>query len=822
MSNRSTSVKKVSKINIPLCEFDNTECNTLFKSITDKLNIQNPKFYYPIYNRIIGDDTPQSALQNTIFNSKFKCKEILSKILDCDSDEYVTDNECDDDTPTDTSKDTTIDTITDTTTTTHDIINDDNTGFIFKDEKQSQRKLTAKTTNTSKCGTCKITCECECVDIIVSDLTGSSGGGGSGDRYNNDNTNTDAITSDNIDIINDIFNTANNFDETVLKANTETDNPDENDNQIDEAVNNTFMANALIERLNPQTGEKFIKEEIIHIKKTALLEPIKIMRDEYIIPSRIRNKKLNSNVINRTNDKINDTNNCGYVESIFLYLGNKLVETGKCPTFPYYYGCVIGDDPNFHHNITDEYDDLSRNKWFRNRIETDFDLLIVQSNDDDDVNKNYYNSNNNSETNKSVSSCSSNNTFDKNISQKSDKSNLDLDIINTNINTNITIHDKINFIKELNDNDFLCDMDDIDDIQTGGNENIETDINTDNTDNIDNIDNTDNTDNTDIKEDNNKCDDEDNENEANEANEENPDKETPENTDEESEEENPENTDEESEEENPENTDEENEDDAEDDELFIEELSDVEPDKLSFSDFNNKNNLYFIKCADMPVSVCLMEKLDYTLDTLLDDGYDMTESEWFAILFQIAFGLSIAQKYFMFVHNDLHSSNIMFKETQLKYLYFQINDVYYKIPTYGRITKIIDFARGTFLLGSKWIFSDQFKDDGDACGQYDYPEDGTLDNCENKPNPSFDLVRLGTSIIHKLDNSPQVKAFIETITKDDYNNLVCYDDDTFQMYIDIAHNCHNAIPLEVLNMSVFKTFTIAKTKIPKNVYVYKY
>ena len=261
MSNRSTSVKKVSKINIPLCEFDNTECNTLFKSITDKLNIQNPKFYYPFYNRIIGDDTPQSALQNTIFNSKFKCKEILSKILDCDSDEYVTDNECDDDTPTDTTIDTTIDTITDTTTTTHDIINDDNTGFIFKDDKQSQRKLTAKTTNTSKCGTCKITCECECVDIIVSDLTGGSSGGGGGDRYNNDYTNTDAITSDNIDIINDIFNTATNFDETVLKANNETDNPDENDNQIDEAVNNTFMANALIERLNPQTGEKIIKED---------------------------------------------------------------------------------------------------------------------------------------------------------------------------------------------------------------------------------------------------------------------------------------------------------------------------------------------------------------------------------------------------------------------------------------------------------------------------------------------------------------------------------------------------------------------------------
>ena len=217
-----------------------------------------------------------------------------------------------------------------------------------------------------------------------------------------------------------------------------------------------------------------------------------------------------------------------------------------------------------------------------------------------------------------------------------------------------------------------------------------------------------------------------------------------------------------------------------------------------------------------------MEKLDQTLDDLLDDGYNMSENEWFSVWFQVAFGLAIAQKYFSFVHNDLHSSNVMFKETTMKYLFFQIGNNIYRIPTHGKITKIIDFARGTFKLGDRWIFSDQFKDDGDAWGQYDYPSDGTLKNCEHKPNPSFDLVRLGTTVIQRLESIPTVRHFVEDITKDDYENALCYDEDTFQLYIDIAHNCHNAVPIEVLNRPEFERFKIAKDKVPKGVYVFGY
>ena len=256
---------------------------------------------------------------------------------------------------------------------------------------------------------------------------------------------------------------------------------------------------------------------------------------------------------------------------------------------------------------------------------------------------------------------------------------------------------------------------------------------------------------------------------------------------------------------------------------FIEELSDVDKDNMSFGDFDdNGGNLYFIKCEKMPVSLSLMEKLDSTLDDLLDEDYNMSETEWFSMFFQVSFGLAVAQKYFNFVHNDLHSSNIMFKKTNAKYLYFQIGNTHYRIPTFGKITKIIDFARGTFKLGDRWIFSDQFKDDGDACGQYDYPVDGSLKNCENKPNPSFDLVRLGTTVIQHLDNLDKVRTFVEEITQDEYGNSLCYDEDAFQLYIDIAHNCHNAVPLEVMAKPIFNKFKIQKNKISKGQTVFKY
>ena len=781
----------MSKLNIPVCKLNDDECNTLLSSVVEKLKIENPQFYSPIYKKILDEN--QELSNNIIFDSKFKCKQILNKIVDDDSDEYITD---------------------------------------YEDNDNDDQEPSDSNTNTNSESN---------IDT----------------EQNNESRNIAEInTQEDLD---NILNNDADLDLNGVLADESEPEIVESDREFEEAVQNTYLATALIERVNKNTGEKIIKEEEIHIKKTPLLEPLKVMKDEFVIPARIQNKNLNDQTLKDTMNKINSYNNSGHVESLFLYLGNKLVESGKCPSFPYYYGCVNGDDPNYHHNITDEYEMVSRTRWFRQRVKNDFDLIIVEGDEVDETReemennfklspnsklpmllkkqreskgdgegedgdfdiealKKYFKDNesdtdeDNDEDN-DKSEGAERETEEEEIDEliendsQIDKADEEIDITNGNVpiiklNNNLlntetntetdanTTVDKLTTTLSIDDLGSTLDdiLDEINNKTETGNckdtsfitdladENLEIDLTENDNQDNDNQDNTESNEQTDHLESlleqqkqtggNNGI--------------------------------------------------------GSDDDMF-DELSDIDPDNLSMSEFDiNNNNLYFIKCDKMPVSLCLMEKLDQTLDDILDDGYNMSENEWFSVFFQTAFGLAIAQKYFNFVHNDLHSSNIMFKATPAKYLFYKIGNQHYKIPTYGRVTKIIDFARGTFKLGDRWIFSDQFKEDGDACGQYDYPIDGSLENCEHKPNPSFDLVRLGTTVIHRLENVPNIREFVETITRDDYNNSVCYEEDTFQLYIDIAHNCHNAVPIDVLGWSVFDRFKIAKEKIPKGVYIFGY
>ena len=48
------------------------------------------------------------------------------------------------------------------------------------------------------------------------------------------------------------------------------------------------------------------------------------------------------------------------------------------------------------------------------------------------------------------------------------------------------------------------------------------------------------------------------------------------------------------------------------------------------------------------------------------------------------------------------------------------NDKYYKVPTYGRIYKIIDFGRAIYKFNGKQIISDCFYNKGEADGQYNF------------------------------------------------------------------------------------------------------
>jgi hypothetical protein len=776
----------MSKINIPTCTLPEQECDVLFQSVVDKLNIQNPRFHYPIYNKIIDNASDSRGL---VFDSKFKVREILSKVLDIDSDDYETDAD--------------------------------------DDVVESANALQNKSEFTFNLG-----------DTALQQESSTDSAGILEDETLEEVLNTDQ----DVELVK-----ASNPE--ILDDNATSDDGDD-DREIDEAINNVFTANARVERVNKQTGEKSIKEEKIHIKKSPLLEPLKVLKDEFLIPARLKNQSLADETLQRTHTKLDSYNNSAHVEALFLYLGNKLVESGKCPSFPYYYGCINGEDPNYHHDITDEYDMVSRTKWFRQRVKTDFDLLILEGDEMDEAEKEMVNRMHRPQSHHRFQEGGDSPDSDNRDSCDEDDTNSgneddDFKAYKKYISKSLGLDDsdgeedragdgeedreRIREVGEVDDDeeeediekalDFLdkngsvSDNNELEnteskDAETRGIETINTEkggdiipideidstlnniltdmedrTNTglmDNTDFIKNIDELD----LDVQIDN-------------------------ENTSQ------------------TENSVEQkqvivSEDNLDDD--LIEVLSDIDKDGLTMSDFedNSANNQYYLKCAQIPVNLCMMEKLDQTLDDLLDDDYNMSEVEWFSVFFQVAFGLATAQKYFNFVHNDLHSSNVMFKATELQNLFFQIGNTYYRVPTFGKITKIIDFARGTFKLGDRWVFSDQFKEDGDAWGQYDYPSDGSLANCEHKPNSSFDLVRLGTTVIQRLDNVPNVRHFVEEITKDDYDNSLCYEEDTFQLYIDIAHNAHNAVPIEVLGRPEFESFKVSRDRVPKGAYVFKY
>ena len=147
--------------------------------------------------------------------------------------------------------------------------------------------------------------------------------------------------------------------------------------------------------------------------------------------------------------------------------------------------------------------------------------------------------------------------------------------------------------------------------------------------------------------------------------------------------------------------------------------------------------------------VC-MEKCENTLDSLFTSeelNEDNLDTEGASMLFQLVASLIAYQQAFQFTHNDLHTNNIVWNYTQAKYIFYKIGGNYYRVPTYGRIYKIIDFGRAIYHFQDKRYCSDSFSyPDGDASTQY---------NCEPylipekpiiEPNPSFDLCRLACSI----------------------------------------------------------------------------
>jgi len=234
----------------------------------------------------------------------------------------------------------------------------------------------------------------------------------------------------------------------------------------------------------------------------------------------------------------------------------------------------------------------------------------------------------------------------------------------------------------------------------------------------------------------------------------------------------------------------------------------------------------FCSIDKFPVKIIVLECCENTLDSYISSK-KIKDDEWESIILQILFTLITYQKVFHFTHNDLHTNNIVYVVTEKKYLYYKFNNSHYKVPTFGKIYKIIDFGRAIYRFKNKLMCSDSYSQDGDAATQY---------NCEpylneNKPrldpNYSFDLCRLGCSLFdYFIDDLEDIKKLKSPIKKlmiewvfDDKNKNILYKNDgserypDFKLYKMIARNVHKHTPQNVLKKPLFENYIIAKKKI---------
>jgi hypothetical protein len=235
--------------------------------------------------------------------------------------------------------------------------------------------------------------------------------------------------------------------------------------------------------------------------------------------------------------------------------------------------------------------------------------------------------------------------------------------------------------------------------------------------------------------------------------------------------------------------------------------------------------------SEFPVQVICMEQCENTFDYLIMNG-ELTDDEWFSALMQIIMILITYQKMFLFTHNDLHTNNVMYIPTSKKFIYYTFKKKTYKVPTFGKIYKIIDFGRAIYKLNGKILCSDSFKTGGDAATQYNTEPYFNDKKPRLEPNYSFDLCRLACSIFdYVVDDfetiknmnecSPLVKLIVEWCVDDNGVNVLYKNNGVerypdFKLYKMIARFVHKHTPVDQLDRKEFSKFIVSNKNIGKN------
>jgi hypothetical protein len=249
------------------------------------------------------------------------------------------------------------------------------------------------------------------------------------------------------------------------------------------------------------------------------------------------------------------------------------------------------------------------------------------------------------------------------------------------------------------------------------------------------------------------------------------------------------------------------------------ETEDWETDSDNSKEESEAENLLLV-INKIPTNVIAIECCEHTFDSILENS-EITIEELESAMFQVIAMLYLYQQAFKFTHNDLHTNNIMYVSTTKEFLHYKILGKYYKIPTYGKIYKIIDFGRSIYTVNNTLLCSDSFSVNGTAHTQY---------NCEPfynpskpiiEPNYSFDLCRLSCSMIDFIIDDFKC---IESYKKVPIYDLIIswlYDDNgvnvlykkngeerypEFKLYKMIARIVHNHTPETQFSHVCFKSY----------------
>jgi len=268
------------------------------------------------------------------------------------------------------------------------------------------------------------------------------------------------------------------------------------------------------------------------------------------------------------------------------------------------------------------------------------------------------------------------------------------------------------------------------------------------------------------------------------------------------------------------------------------------------NDDDDDGNDIYAEFKNMPVMLIFMEKLKGVMDDLLEDK-SFTEEMWIAWLLQVIFALTQAHAFIEIYHNDLHGNNILFTPTEDEFLYYRTKDgQVWKLPTFGKVFRLIDFGRAILRVQGQLVISDDFFEGNEAAGQYNF---GTIRDPKEAavvPNPSFDLVRLAVSIFDGLfEEKPAEKTgpMVSVLSKEGsfivketisplYNLLwswmidvkgenILRDEDGserfpgFDLYKHIAANCKAAVPRDQIRKPIFERFKVSGP-VPEGTVVY--